>query len=58
MAAPDPAALAAIEARLWSMLEPYRGELEPATIYGIPSIRWPPGARPAIRAARWMSSPT
>ena len=36
--------LAAIEARIWSMLEPYRRELEPATIYGIPSLRWP-GAR-------------
>lgn len=23
------------------MLEPYRRELEPATIYGIPSLRWP-----------------
>jgi hypothetical protein len=33
--------LAAIEARIWSMLEPYRRELEPATIYGIPSLRWP-----------------
>jgi hypothetical protein len=33
--------LAAIETRLWSMLEPYRRELEPATIYGIPSLRWP-----------------
>jgi hypothetical protein len=33
--------LAAIEARIWSLLEPYRRELEPATIYGIPSLRWP-----------------
>lgn len=33
--------LAAIEARLWSLLEPYRGQLEDATIYGIPSLRWP-----------------
>ena len=33
--------LAAIEARIWSHLEPYRGELEDATIYGIPSLRWP-----------------
>jgi hypothetical protein len=33
--------LEAIEARLWSLLEPYRGELEPATIYGMPSLRWP-----------------
>jgi hypothetical protein len=30
-----------VEARLWSLLEPYRGELEPATIYGVPSLRWP-----------------
>lgn len=30
-----------IEARIWSLLEPYRGELEPATIYGMPSLRWP-----------------
>jgi hypothetical protein len=33
--------LDAIEARLWSLLEPYRGELEDATIYGMPSLRWP-----------------
>ncbi len=33
--------LAAIEARLWSLLEPYRGELEDATIYNMPSLRWP-----------------
>ena len=31
----------AIERRIWSLLEPYRGELEEATIYGIPSLRWP-----------------
>ncbi len=36
--------LSAIEARIWSLLEPYRGELQPATIYGMPSLRWP-GAR-------------
>jgi len=30
-----------IEARIWSLLDPYRGELEDATIYGIPSLRWP-----------------
>ena len=23
------------------MLEPYRGELESASIYGLPSVRWP-----------------
>jgi hypothetical protein len=33
--------LAAVEARLWSFLEPFRGRLESATIYGIPSLRWP-----------------
>ncbi len=33
--------LAAVEARIWSLLEPYRGTLEPATIYGMPSLRWP-----------------
>jgi len=33
--------LEAVEARLWSLLEPYRGELESATIYGMPSLRWP-----------------
>ncbi len=33
--------LDAIETRLWSLLEPYRGELEEATIYGMPSLRWP-----------------
>ena len=36
--------LAAIEARILAMLEPYRDRLELATIYGIPSLRWP-GAR-------------
>ena len=29
---------------MWSLLDPYRGELESATIYGMPSLRWP-GAR-------------
>ena len=33
--------LEAIEARIWSLLEPYRRELEAATIYGMPSLRWP-----------------
>jgi len=33
--------LTAIEARIWSLLEPYRGELEDATIYGMPSLRCP-----------------
>jgi len=30
-----------VEARIWSLLEPYRSELEEATIYGLPSLRWP-----------------
>lgn len=33
--------LAAVEARIWALLEPYRHELEDATIYGMPSLRWP-----------------
>jgi hypothetical protein len=33
--------LESVEARIWSLLERYRGELEPATIYGMPSLRWP-----------------
>ena len=33
--------LQAVEARIWALLEPYRGELEAATIYGMPSLRWP-----------------
>jgi len=33
--------LQAVEARIWSLLEPYRDELEEATIYGMPSLRWP-----------------
>jgi hypothetical protein len=33
--------LAAVEARISSLLEPYRGELEASTIYGIPSLKWP-----------------
>jgi hypothetical protein len=33
--------LGAVEQRLWSLLEPYRDELEDATIYGMPSLRWP-----------------
>ena len=26
---------------MWSLLAPYRAELEAATIYGMPSLRWP-----------------
>jgi hypothetical protein len=33
--------LAAIEKRIWSLLEPYRDELEAASIYGLPSLKWP-----------------
>jgi hypothetical protein len=33
--------LDAIEARIWALLGPYRDELEDATIYGMPSLRWP-----------------
>ena len=33
--------LEAIDARIWALLEPYRDELEDATIYGMPSLRWP-----------------
>jgi hypothetical protein len=33
--------LAATEARIWSMLEPYRDRLEASTIYGVPSLKWP-----------------
>ena len=33
--------LDAVEARIWVLLDPYRDELEEATIYGMPSLRWP-----------------
>jgi hypothetical protein len=33
--------LDAVEARIWAILDPYRDELEAATIYGMPSLRWP-----------------
>ena len=33
--------LEVVERRLWTLLEPYRAELEDATIYGMPSVRWP-----------------
>lgn len=33
--------LDAVEARIWALLAPYRSELEDATIYGMPSLRWP-----------------
>jgi hypothetical protein len=48
--------LEATEARIWALLEPFRGELEQATIYGMPSLRWP-GAKAhdyfaAVKAAK------
>lgn len=52
--------LTTIERRIWSLLEPYRAELEAATIYGMPSLRWP-GAKAhdyfaaVRRAARHVS---
>lgn len=30
-----------VEARIWALLDRYRDELEDATIYGMPSLRWP-----------------
>lgn len=33
--------LDAVEERIWELLAPYRDELEEATIYGMPSLRWP-----------------
>ena len=42
MTAPDRGAvLDEVEARIWELLEPYRADLEDATIYGMPSLRWP-----------------
>jgi hypothetical protein len=33
--------LGAIEARLWSILEPYHGRLEPGSVYGLATLRRP-----------------
>ena len=33
--------IAAIEAGLWALLEPYREHLEESTIYGMPALKWP-----------------
>ena len=33
--------LPAVEAMIWELLDGYREELEDATIYGMPSLRWP-----------------
>ena len=30
-----------VEARIWSILDPYREHLEASTIYGMPSVKWP-----------------
>jgi hypothetical protein len=38
---PDADALAAIEERLWALLEPFRGRLEEASVYGMPTLRRP-----------------
>ena len=48
--------LQAVEGRIWSLLEPFRSDLEEATIYGMPSLRWP-GAKAhdycaAVRAGK------
>ncbi|MBF8290764.1 MAG: hypothetical protein HW391_1732 [Chloroflexi bacterium] len=42
--------LAAVEARLRAILEPYRGRLEEGTIYGVPMLR-----RPGARAHDWFA---
>ncbi len=33
--------LKAVEDRIWSLLAPFEGELERATIYSMPAVRWP-----------------
>ncbi len=50
MALPAAADLAAVEARLERILDPYRTLLEPATIYGIPTLR-----RPGAKAHDWFA---
>jgi hypothetical protein len=42
--------LIALEARLRAILDPYRDRLEPATIYGIPTLR-----RPGAKAHDWFA---
>ncbi len=42
--------LAAVEARLQAILEPYRSRLEPATIYGMTTLR-----RTGARAHDWFA---
>jgi hypothetical protein len=50
MAAPTPEQLAALEARLVAILEPYRSRLEEASIYNIPTLR-----RPGATAHEWFA---
>jgi hypothetical protein len=45
-----PPDLAAVEARLQAILDPYRDRLEAATIYGIPMLR-----RPGATAHDWFA---
>jgi hypothetical protein len=42
--------LAAVEARLTRILDPYRDRLEPATIYNLPTMR-----RPGAKAHDWFA---
>jgi hypothetical protein len=49
-AAPSAGALAALEARLRAILDPYRGRLETATVYGIPTLR-----RRGANAHQWFA---
>ena len=42
--------LAAVEARLARILDPYRDRLEPATIYNLPTLR-----RPGAKAHDWFA---
>lgn len=37
----DAAELEATADRLWAFLEPYRPQLEPNDLYGLPTLRWP-----------------
>jgi hypothetical protein len=37
---PAPADFDAIEARLWAILEPYRGRLEAGSVYGLTTLKW------------------
>ena len=42
--------LAAVEARLGRIIDPYRDRLEPATIYNLPTLR-----RPGAKAHDWFA---